>query len=84
MNRDEMISKLEKITIFGMGSKEEGLAICEQALKANPDDTKFILFKTNCLVALARYSEAIPLFDILIEKEPASAHIYKQRKAEIM
>lgn len=84
MNREEMISELEKITMFGMGSKEKGLALCNKALKADPDDITFILFKTNCLVALERYKEAVPLFDVLIEKDPSSAHIYQQRKNEII
>jgi tetratricopeptide (TPR) repeat protein len=82
MDLAETKKKLEQITIFGMGSIEEGLTLSEAALKEYPDNKDILLFKTNCLVRLARFKEAIKLFDILIEKDPKFANVYKQRQSE--
>lgn len=82
MTLEEAKSKLEKITIFGMGSHEDGLALCNEMLKEHPDSKDMLLFKTNCLVRLARYKEAIPLFDTLIIKDPKFADTYKKRQQE--
>jgi tetratricopeptide (TPR) repeat protein len=82
MDLEETKKKLEKITIFGMGSHEEGLRLCEDALKEYPDNKDMLLFKTNCLVRLERFKEAITLFDILIEKDPKYADVYRQRRFE--
>ncbi len=49
---------------------EEGLAIVDKALSINPEHTMLLLIKGECLFHLAYFSEALPICELLCEKEP--------------
>lgn len=49
---------------------EEGLQIVEKALSISPEHTVLLLIKSECLIHLAYFSEALPICEYLCEKEP--------------
>ncbi|MGV8124859.1 MAG: tetratricopeptide repeat protein [Candidatus Xenobiia bacterium LiM19] len=55
---------------------EEGLLIVDKALSINPENEMLLLIKSECLIHLAYFSEALPICEYLCEKEPENMEAF--------
>ncbi|MBE7465657.1 MAG: tetratricopeptide repeat protein [Planctomycetes bacterium] len=63
-----------------VGGYAEGLQLCEQFLKKNPDDKRFRCLRGELLDQLGHYEEAFKELDALVKADPAFERAWAMRK----
>ncbi|NOR19531.1 MAG: hypothetical protein GQ538_05530 [Xanthomonadales bacterium] len=56
-----------------LGMQDKSLAAIERARPFIPDDAHLVSYKANTLMSLGRYSEALPLAEEAVQRQPADA-----------
>lgn len=64
--------------LIDCGFAQEALFICEKALKATPKQKSLHEVKAECLIELQRTSEAIEIYNNLLDEEPYSTLYWEQ------